>query len=272
MHNSPPTIIEQLKTFTPSDQTVLKIFGPLGVGLIFLALSVGVKSWWFNLVLTIIVGLSALVSFRSIYQKFKNIFPWIRGLFHLIVAYCAFVLAHFSVSNATGLPPKDFDLTVTLMAGLLYVPIWFLIVALALTLTATTQALYLLVLQIITTLFNPIKIFDQKKPNAFNRWISKKSEEAQALNIRFIGTLTLAIASASFGTIGDWLSQQTSLVRWVAYWTDYQTIPNYPCFAKKQRVRLHENGVTSIATRHGTSIEIESKTIDITKCNPFDKE
>jgi hypothetical protein len=72
-----------------------------------------------------------------------------------------------------------------------------------------------------------------------------------------IGALSICYFSASgFGFVEKNVSSLFPLVKWVAYVSDYQPASNYPGIAVGERVRLHENGVVSVAVVRNGEINI----------------
>lgn len=143
---------------------------------------------------------------------------------HLLVLLLAAAIARNVVALALGLPPQDFDLTVSALALLFYVPVWALVVSLVLGTVA--MALYFVAI---------LGGFFRKDNSHTPRFL------AQAF-----GAFAISIYSAqAFQYASDHQAALYPLARWFALFADYQPIQRYPGVQTGERIRLHENGVVS---------------------------
>lgn len=154
---------------------------------------------------------------------------------HLLVLYFAAVYSRFVVGSALGLPPQDFDLTVSLVSLALYIPAWSIFISILLGLVAIVFE--------ITWFFS---------------LLAKQSFESTVKSLaHMVGALAVCYISGSvYGFVEKNVNSLLPLVKWVAYFSDYQPAPNYPGIAVGERVRLHENGVVSVATIRNGEVSI----------------
>lgn len=145
---------------------------------------------------------------------------------HLLVLLLAAAIARNVVALALGLPPQDFDLTVSTLALLFYIPVWALVISLLLGTIAVLLYLFAIV-------------------GALLRVDSTHSIRYLA---QAIGAFAICVYSAQiFQYSNDHQASLHPLVKWLALFADYQPAEVYPGVARGERVRLHENGVISYA-------------------------
>ena len=151
----------------------------------------------------------------------------ITSLFHLAIGVVAIIYARHTVSRALGLPPQDFDIAVTVLSLLYYLPIWALVVSFALSIAAF--ALFI------------AGLFSTARPSP------NKAEFPRPI-LRAGGAVFAVAIIASVFDFGNRVIPDVQIARWAAYVGDFQEAPNYPGIKPKERIRLHENGVISRAT------------------------
>ncbi|MCL1825997.1 MAG: hypothetical protein FWG26_08710 [Betaproteobacteria bacterium] len=202
--------------------------------------------WWHFAMTFFVVG---FVVFSWKYYKACWKHPIGRVVF-LIIHAAIFVIAQgYSnnfVASALGLPPQDYSITVYLFAFLFYIPVCFYTIAIVfmipLVVFTVIFSIYILVTQVgIIVPSNYIRELISKK-------IMKKLFESN-IAFHFMG---LAIVMGTFADSAGFLLKQQYLLFPVAhlsaYAFDFQNVRNYPCITETQRVRIHENGVISVAT------------------------
>lgn len=154
---------------------------------------------------------------------------------HLFVFLLATILARNLVSSAIGLPPQDFDLTVGFMAFAFYIPAWSIVASVLL-------GIFAIILELI--------------------WlISMVTELSSRSKMKVLANMFGAIAVCSYsGNIYNLVSKNEKslypLVKWVAFLSDFQAAPLYPGIGKDERVRLHENGIISVAKVQNNEVRI----------------
>jgi hypothetical protein len=231
----------------------------------------GPDSWSVLLGTAVCLSLFALASFHWIDGKFKalratGIHSWATRLFHIFVVFLAAIPARFAVAHATGLPPQDFDLSVALLTGLLYVPVWFGVTSAVLLLIATVQFSYSLLLLFVTMPIQQFVIALISEQSAIREWTVKRSEESQRFIKLTFGTIILsALLAGMFGMLTSLVITQSTFVRWIAYCADFQSIPSYPCLTTGERARLHENGAVSIAKPSRMDVDIRVEVLNFEK-------
>jgi hypothetical protein len=155
---------------------------------------------------------------------------------HLLAAVFSAAVARNQVSVAIGLPGQDFDLTVSLLALLLYLPAWSLILSILLAPSYLVGFFFLLM-----------------------RLAFKSSPQDKSL-FGLAHVMGAMILSVHAGQFFQWSTEdgpvRTNIIRTVALYADYQPADAYPGVGPLDRIRLHENGVVSCAVHSGGEVVI----------------
>ena len=146
------------------------------------------------------------------------------------------------MSSAIGLPAQDFDLTVGLVTLVLCVPVWGVAVAAIFGVIAAIH--YLLVLA--------------------KMLLNRSLSEVVVAFGQCIGAFVCAFLSIyGFEYVTRHHREADPAIRLVAYFVDYQPAPKYPGIGAQERVRLHENGIISVAVPvDDGGIEIRQRMFD----------
>lgn len=156
-------------------------------------------------------------------------------ILNLIVLIFAAILARNVVASALGLPPQDFDISVSFMALLFYVPAWSIVLSIVLGISSIF--LYFIGLMAGT--------------------IDHTGKKTIKLLGHSMGAFAICFFSYSgFDLINRNETYLYSVVKWVAFFGDFQNANKYPNIAASERVRLHENGVISSATVENNEVVI----------------
>lgn len=156
-------------------------------------------------------------------------------ILHLFVLLLAATLARNVVASALGLPPQDFEVSVSFITLVFYIPAWSIVV----TILVGIFALFLSVISILISAFN----------HSF--------KETAKLFGHAVGALAICIYSSSVFEFANKNEKSLhSLVRWVALFGDFQSAEAYPGTGTTERIRLHENGVISAATVENNTVVI----------------
>ena len=165
-------------------------------------------------------------------------------LLHLLALLAATGLSRLAVSEALGLPPQSFDLTVGLLALLFYVPAWMAVLALLLSL----GGLLLLVLfgvavvifAAIQMLASFLKIFGVNYAPQLNLGMTLFHPGGA------IAASMVLVACYSFltDTYQPWV---LSAIRTTAVIADFHPAPNYPGVLPGERIHPLDNGYTAYA-------------------------
>lgn len=142
---------------------------------------------------------------------------------HAVILVLSILLARNEVAAVLQLPPQDFDIAVSLMSLLTYLVLWWLVIASL----ACVIGLTLLV-----------KGFFSTKRGLNQLWLLSTAAGAIAFGV----TAALALQDGI-----DRRGVVTPLIEWTAYWGDYHRVERYPGAEGGERVRLHENGIVSVA-------------------------
>lgn len=184
------------------------------------------------------------------------------ALFHAVILLLAIIPSRFVVANALGLPPQDFDITVSIFALALYPLLWMLLVSIAAFIFACITLLSVVVCSWSTyPLFDGILVWlagllPQSSP--IRQFVQHdRGKFIWAAFCHAVGALTVCLAAAHIHDMGmKTLIKHPQVVRWVAYAADYHEAVLYPNVAKGVKMRLHENGVVSYAVRDGRHISL----------------
>lgn len=186
---------------------------------------------------------------------------WVIGGLNVGVWFLAHVPARLAVAKALGLPPQDFDMTVSIWTVATYPAVWIAFVSLLTCCLCATLMLAYFVLQVSVwpLIAESIDFLSRLMPSSIEHRLT--TEERRRVLARYMGHTTgcamLALGAAA--VLGAYTAVQQSclpVIPWIAYVADYQEAPAYPGIPKSQRVRLHENGVVSYAVRDGGTVRI----------------
>lgn len=156
-------------------------------------------------------------------------------ILHLFVILLSAILARNVVASALGLPPQDFEMSVSFITFLFYIPAWSIVVSILV--GVFTFILYIIGL-IIGAFHRPLK-------------------ESAKLFGHAAGSLAICIYSpAVFDFANKNEKSLHPLVRSVALFGDFQSAEAYPGIGATERIRLHANGVISVATVENNTVVI----------------
>ena len=157
-------------------------------------------------------------------------------ILHLFVLLFAAILARNVVASALGLPPQDFDVTVSFIALIFYIPAWSIVASIL----VGIFAFFLYVIGLLIGLFN------------------RPFKETAKLFGHAAGALAICLYSFSVFKFANQNEKSLHpLVRWVALFGDFQSANSYPGTSTTERIRLHENGVISVATVEKNTVVIK---------------
>ena len=154
---------------------------------------------------------------------------------HVFVLLLATACARFVVASSLRLPPQDFDLTVGFIALVFYIPAWSIV-----------MSVLLGCIGILFELIGLLSIFITKSSSGVVKCFAHM---AGALAICFFSTSVYQFAMDNEKSLHP-------MVKWVAFFVDFQSAPLYPGINEGERIRLHENGVISVADFKNGTIEI----------------
>ena len=160
---------------------------------------------------------------------------------HFVVLLFAAAISRNVVSSALGLPPQDFDLTVSLLTLAFYIPVWSLVVSIA----VGVVALFLYLTGLLIGIF--------RRP--FSESAKLFGQAAGALAICFY-------SSTIFGFANSHQESLHPIIKWVALFADYQAAPSYPGINPTERIRFHENGVVSSAAIQDNTVIIRVRQLE----------
>lgn len=156
-------------------------------------------------------------------------------ILHLFVLLFAAILSRNVVASALGLPPQDFDVSVSFIALVFYIPAWSIVVSIL----VGIFAFFLYVIALLIGVFN------------------RPFKETAKLFGHAAGALAICIYSyAVFDFANKNEKSLHPLVKWVALFGDFQSAGVYPGVGAMERIRLHENGVISVATVEENTVVI----------------
>jgi hypothetical protein len=197
----------------------LRVFSPAWAPWLLEALSVaGLAGCGFAFILFWTPKLKSIVA--------KPYMKYLSAVLHAIFFALAAALASNAVANAIGFPPHDFGFTLSLCTLLFYPLVWLLSITLVLGVSA-------LIFQILGIL----KMMARRKFG--NEFASFRHMFGALGVILLLGFATEYVLPSE--------KSVSAGIKLFAYFSDYQILPGYPGLPKGERIRLHENGVFSMA-------------------------
>lgn len=187
---------------------------------------------------------------------------WIYFGLHALIAWHSIVLARTIVVRGIGLPPQDFDSTVSLISLISFPIVWGMFASLIL---LVIGMFYL------TSIFAAKFIKHFKKTSILYRFwlfVARKSRNAGISEDKgFFSGFTeigralgcLALVAILFSIHDVTVKNLAVASRWIAYYVDYRSMKSYPCSASDEQVVLHENGIISTAKYKNGDIIIEQR-------------
>ncbi len=174
------------------------------------------------------------------------------------------------------LPPQDFDLTVGIVAAILYMPLFVFLIGVVLLLWGVMQSILGAITSGLSALFErlvPSYGSSTSGGNKIRAWLQDRVEVGRRIvNLGFGNIFLSVLLFVPYFFVLDLLVSQNSLVKWIAYASDFQPAAKYPCIEKHQRIRLHENGVISTASHIGLKVNIQTHVlVDVANCEFMDK-
>lgn len=172
---------------------------------------------------------------------------------HVLVGLVDAMHARQLVADALQLPPHDFDLTVAILALLYYIPLWLAFAAVITVVLALLGVVAGLLLHV------PIQLLKPVAPSV-SAW------ENLPKRLLLHGAAAMIFATVCGLLAGLFRAPETVLhpfARLIAYAADYFPAAAYPGIPDGQKVRLHENGVVSVARRDRLTVTIEVTTVKL---------
>ncbi len=183
--------------------------------------------------------------------------------FHGSIYLFCLIPARSLVAEALGLPTKDFDLTVNIIAIFTY-PL-ALLVAISLIIGVASVVLLCIGLPywVLNQLQSSVRDFIPERYLPTFAAFEKTTRERWTMFFGHAGGLLviLFIAAIVSGFYGRKLDQAVPLVRDLAYCADYQNAAKYPGVKHSSRMRLHDNGVVSYASLVNGHVEITTENV-----------
>lgn len=183
-------------------------------------------------------------------------------LMHLFALLIATGLARSTVSQALGLPPQSFDLTVGFLAFLFYVPAWMAIAAFILTLAGGALFLAFVLLfvfvgsvQILAPVLAWLGLTKRPKSHSFMAYFH--SLAALLTGYMLMTGYAFVTGSHNPGVLES--------IRYLAVKADFHSSPNYPGVASDEWVHPLENGYVAYARirrEGGIQISVRFQQID----------
>lgn len=156
-------------------------------------------------------------------------------LLHVLVLLMATAFSRFVVASSLGLPPQDFDLTVSVISFISYIPAWSIVITIMLGVAT-------LALEIV----------------GFGSMFANRSFGTSAkFFARMFGALAICFVSSSIFDFAVKNEKSLNpLAKRVAFFCDFQPALRYPGIKEGERIRLHENGVISVAQLKDGEIQV----------------
>ncbi|WP_347554867.1 hypothetical protein [Robbsia sp. KACC 23696] len=220
------------------------------------------KSQWFLVPGTLSIGMvcgAFLVRAVPTVLKIKTSF--VGGAFFLLfnATFTIFglVLAKGFISDALRLPPEDFPITTTILVFWGVIGIWMVLGGGFL----ATVGFFLPLPSFVSQIARSVAVFFESEDGRRSSSLAVKARRtaswADRLGYGLFGAFFTAVA-LSLG--GAWLLQLAtpSVIRILAFAADYENAPDYPGVGN-DRIRLHNNGIVSVATCSDWNVAIQVK-------------
>lgn len=157
---------------------------------------------------------------------------------HIFVLLISTVFSRNLVASATGLPPHDFDLAVSALALIYYIPIWTLIASALILVTGT--------------IFIAGDMLRSSIPIPRSKSANERGAHASGATVfAILVVFLIQLLVPSSGT-------QATLALRLIYATEYFQATKYPGVLPFEHIRLHDNGIVSSAalTKDGVVITV----------------
>lgn len=197
-----------------------------------------------------------IFSYRS-YLKSEPASILIKVL-HAFVAVIAVVFGRFIVFTAIEFPPQYFEVTVSLIALILYIPLYLLLIAVFLLVFYVTALIAGFFISIIESFSQQIFVFFRGYGAKNAPLLVEFRRFGKKAIMHGIGSAALALIS---GSLASWIfssiESTSNIIRQFAYYADFQPAGNYPGVPCDARIRIQDNGVVAVARRTQDGIKIE---------------
>ncbi|MFT3802706.1 MAG: hypothetical protein QM766_15985 [Burkholderiaceae bacterium] len=217
--------------------------------LIFVPLTSATSQWIFLVSSLPLAAGFALWGVKITRKTWGNPYGQILAIvLHAAVFTFATIIARQVVASSTRLPPQDFDLAVVIIAAIVYAPVAGVVILICSMVTVVT-------ILAARTIYSPIRTILQ---SASSRPIFQRS----AYDFRATGAVALSVMLALLidGIINTSSPFFPRIVRAIVYVSDYHVTPGIPGIPSDQAVRLHGDGIYSIARFKEGDVQIEVMT------------
>jgi hypothetical protein len=178
---------------------------------------------------------------------------------HAFVLVIAIVFARHVVANAMKLPPQYFDITVSFVALITYIPAYFIFLTVASIVFFSSMLILAGTVIVFENVIRAISVPWVGKV----AWIDQYSMKMKAIVLKAflhaIGAAAVGILGAVFiNGILTIAPYANGVIRSLAYIADFQPAGIYPGVPIDARIRLADNGVVSVARKTSNGIEINN--------------
>jgi len=188
-------------------------------------------------------------------------------LFHACVGFISLIPARSLVGLAIGLPPQDFDLTVLMLAAIIYPAILLMAIISVLVIGTIISWLGVGIVLAIASTISGILVPMPWVQIRLNQWKSAREKIVKQVAAKSIGAFAVAIVVAYLATvIYEPIFRHQNLVRLIAYAVDYQYAKLYPGIEPGKKFHLHDNAVVSYAELDGWDVKIRVGKVKESPC------
>lgn len=226
------------QSFTEDKYLVFYIFGGT-LWLLALALIKWMPEWSVFNGLLVLIGSTLLMTgfliwhIPFLYKIWNHEFGKVAlSVVHIFILLLSTVCARSLLTQSLGLPGKDFQISLSLLTLLLYLPTWLCIISIVFGIS-----------------FYLIGLFKTNSP---------KEKNAYGHSLGSLGTLMILYFIYIFAANSESLH---SVVRILAFYCDYESAPNYPEVKPNERIAFHDNGVISSAWHSNGDVVISVRTV-----------
>lgn len=182
------------------------------------------------------------------------------GIVNLFILWLSNAYAQELVVASLGLPAEDFGLTLHLLVLLCYIPAAMVVTILLFFIV------YLLLSVLLTLKMSRDIVYSFIYPFLVLCGLKKREEMVKKDNRMFLHFFAFGVTSILLASVFSFIVKYQSLlypsIRYIAYFTDYQYIYNYPQIDKNKKIKLHANGIVSTMKGSDQSLKVVVSKLD----------
>lgn len=184
----------------------------------------------------------------------------IFGIVNLFILWLSNAYAQELVVASLGLPAEDFGLTLHLLVLICYIPAAMIVTILLFFIV------YLLLSMLLILKMSKDILYSFIHPFLVLWGMRKMGNMVKKDHRMFLHFFAFGVTSILLASVFSFIVKHQSLfypsIRYIAYFTDYQYIYNYPKIDKNTKIKLHANGIVSTMKGSGQSLKVVVSKLD----------